>query len=877
MLIEKTNRQLVYDLTSEQRKELKTHLMQDNPKYKNAKRYSGYKNVYVPKYLEYFEEFSVSAGDGTRKKVLSVPIGVNVQEVLECNEIQFKDGRTERQVKYPKFKLELRNDQKIAEKHYLEEIKKEYPKSIIQLPTGKGKAQPLYTDILTPKGFVKMGDIKVGDYVIGSNGKKAKVLGVYPQGKKPVYEITFKDGSTTRCSDEHLWWYRTHNMKKFGTPYKVGTLNDIMRLPLKNGRSFNIFIPKNKPIEDFSSESLPLDPYALGCLIGDGCIHQLNSKKQSNCYFSNVEDDIVDKLNTCMKNLGKFVKNTYTQCQYIFKSEEGVKNSRFRKILNELGVCVKGNDKFIPEIYLKAGKKDRLKLLQGLFDTDGCVRPNGSYEFCTSSEKLAKDVMFLSRSLGYRCTLNIHDRVGNTYITNEREYTRKSKEYYVCIQTHDKIFTSKKHEYRDKKARDSHIRQEKYEDLAILDILYIGDEECQCIMVDNEDHTYICDDFIVTHNTVVGLHIAYTLKQKTLVLVHKDDLVVGWKKDIKLCFGDKVDIGLIKAKSRKVGSQITITTVQTLSRMSEEELSNYTNEFGLVIQDETHRVGATIFNIIDQFNSKYKLGLSATVKRGDGLDCVFDYFFGGIGYKHIVTKEDEDICDCEVRVLDSNFKYKPFVYKKQVFNYYDFKKEDLPTHIQFVEEMDYKKRPRISYGDLDNEAVRSPLTKVLVCKKIIEHYKQGHSIIVFFTQKEHIELYFRHLSRYIPKDKIMLYYGDSKEDNDTMMQKAENREVLVTLATLAKATEGTNVKSWEVAFLVSSMNSQKNVEQAVGRVRRRKKGKIDKAIVYDVRYSDCYTLRSHFNTRRSVYSKLKFDIIDPKRNSGSMFSRGYKN
>ena len=77
--------------------------------------------------------------------------------------------------------------------------------------------------------------------------------------------------------------------------------------------------------------------------------------------------------------------------------------------------------------------------------------------------------------------------------------------------------------------------------------------------------------------SILALHLAYALKQKVLILVHKDDLVVGWQKDIKLCFGEDIDIGLIKAKSRKVGKQITIATVQTLNRMSEEEFLSLTD------------------------------------------------------------------------------------------------------------------------------------------------------------------------------------------------------------------------------------------------------------------------------------------------------------
>lgn len=75
----------------------------------------------------------------------------------------------------------------------------------LSFPPSTGKAQPLYSKVLTPNGFVNMGDIKVGDEVISGTGNVCKVLGVYPQGIKPIYEITLRDGMKCRCSNEHLW------------------------------------------------------------------------------------------------------------------------------------------------------------------------------------------------------------------------------------------------------------------------------------------------------------------------------------------------------------------------------------------------------------------------------------------------------------------------------------------------------------------------------------------------------------------------------------------------------------------------------------------------------------------------------------------------
>lgn len=90
---------------------------------------------------------------------------------------------------------------------------------------GMGKAQPLYCNILTPTGFKKLSDLSVGDEVMGHDGKVQKVLGIYPQGIRPVYRIMTNDSAITYCDEEHIWTVRssTGNSRKAG--FKNVTLN----------------------------------------------------------------------------------------------------------------------------------------------------------------------------------------------------------------------------------------------------------------------------------------------------------------------------------------------------------------------------------------------------------------------------------------------------------------------------------------------------------------------------------------------------------------------------------------------------------------------------------------------------------------------------
>lgn len=97
---------------------------------------------------------------------------------------------------------------------------------------GTGKAQPLDSLILTPAGYVKMGDIKIGDKVIDGLGNETIVTDIFPQGIKPIYQVIFSDGASVLCSDEHLWkvqidntWYIKDTMSiknnLYNTKYNV--------------------------------------------------------------------------------------------------------------------------------------------------------------------------------------------------------------------------------------------------------------------------------------------------------------------------------------------------------------------------------------------------------------------------------------------------------------------------------------------------------------------------------------------------------------------------------------------------------------------------------------------------------------------------------
>lgn len=365
--------------------------------------------------------------------------------------------------------------------------------------SGIGKALEINTPVLTYNGFVPMKDIHVGDLVIGEDGKPYPVIGVFPQGMREGYRVTFEDGSYVDCDGEHLWKFKTFaDIRRDGTPgshWHVETLNDMMKkykFKVNGGTgTYNLAIPVAKAVEKFGNEEdLPIPPYLLGALIGDGCL------KYNPITLTNTEKDIVEKVGEELKEFGEFHHyQNYLQHNFCSNGNFGIYKTG--KAVNELGRRIKklgldccAANKFIPDIYLRASKENRLALLQGLIDTDGSVNAKGAVSFVTVSEKLAKNVQTLVWSLGCRCSLR-------------KQYREdKSDSYAIRIfAKSNELFSSEKHKKRYENRRKL-TRFHSYDYLKIIKVEKLPKPvEMQCISVASPDHTYICGDYIVTHNT----------------------------------------------------------------------------------------------------------------------------------------------------------------------------------------------------------------------------------------------------------------------------------------------------------------------------------------------------------------------------------------
>ena len=358
------------------------------------------------------------------------------------------------------------------------------------------KELPDYETLITPKGKVCISDLKIGDTVYGKDGKETFVLGVYPQGVKPIYRMTLLDGRTIDCGHEHLWEVFKKNRTK-----KIMSTKELIDFGIKtkhtrSGFNYNFYIDEVQPVQ-FSKKELPIDPYILGALVGDGgCTMGTNT-------INTIDEEIINKFKEKLPDY-EFKPESYTykgvtqNCKHtiVYRGKKQMFNKNpLNQELIKLGLKIKSYKKFIPEVYKWSSVEDRYELIRGLFDTDGSINKKGSIEFKTSSKILAEDVMWVLRSLGIKCQLGITD-VRNTKMKmpNNKSYTCNKLYYRVYVNTDKPIFnlTRKLEKLKIKKTTNR---------VGIESIEYIGEHSATCITVDNEDSLYLTKDFIPTHNT----------------------------------------------------------------------------------------------------------------------------------------------------------------------------------------------------------------------------------------------------------------------------------------------------------------------------------------------------------------------------------------
>ena len=364
----------------------------------------------------------------------------------------------------------------------------------------RGRAQPVATPVLTPDGFRPIGSLAVGDLVIGSSGEPTPVIGVYPQGEKDIYRVTAQDGASTLASGDHLWAVATRDDRRRGKPLRVLTTQEMIG-NLRANHYHRYELPLHSAPVCFPRQNVPMDPYALGLLLGDGCLTGATTPS-----FATADPELAWELQRRLPGTEvrptqgpNYQLNRVTSPGDVITLENPV----------TMAACLLGlhgtrsATKFVPELYLHNSAKVRLAVLQGLLDTDGGPVTQRDrtcrIQYTTTSPRLRDDVIFLVRSMGGIAYYRTRPALGRTPgRANGRPVYHRLDVYIIDIRLPEGV-----EPFRLTRKRDTYNAAGGGRPMRFIESIEpAGTAEAVCISVAAPDSLYTTEDFLLTHNTL---------------------------------------------------------------------------------------------------------------------------------------------------------------------------------------------------------------------------------------------------------------------------------------------------------------------------------------------------------------------------------------
>lgn len=322
--------------------------------------------------------------------------------------------------------------------------------------------------------------MQVGDELFARDGSPTKVLKRFDHTEWPFYRVEFDDGSSTLAGPEHLWAVRGRKERRRGIDgWRVMSTQDILDAGvLRSNGAAQVKqweIPTQGPAQ-FPHRETPIDPYVLGVWLGDGT--------KGVPMFSKPYPEIAEKISS---RGVRVTPNEDGDVWYL----PGVMDD-FRKI----SVFSRGShERFVPDEYKYNSIEVRRDVLEGLLDTDGECNTGGSIIYATTSKQLAEDVIWLARSLGGKAQLQ--PTVKKAWYPDpengERKYCRLCWRVTLNLPWNPFTLGHRKERYTP--------CEERYTKRWISKIEFSHYGDGHCVVVDNDEHLYQANDFIVTHNS----------------------------------------------------------------------------------------------------------------------------------------------------------------------------------------------------------------------------------------------------------------------------------------------------------------------------------------------------------------------------------------
>jgi superfamily II DNA or RNA helicase len=743
---------------------------------------------------------------------------------------------------------------------------------ILNCSTGLGKCHKIDTEILMFSGKIKLvQDIVVGDLLMGDDSTPRKVLSL-ARGKDIMYDIIPTKGEKYTVNQEHIlclrvssnpnisksninksWqvrWFENFSFKcrRFKINDKLGAIEfmktikqqkiveiavkDYVKLP----KSIKHILKGYKIAIDFDEKPLNFDPYIIGLWLGDGT---------STCSQITNQDSII--LHYLKSQLPKFSCYLQFDNGYIYNiNGDGSGKYNSNNFLNELKIQNLIGDKHIPDIYKYNSRENRLKLLAGLLDSDGSlVDDKCTFDFSQKSEKLIDDTIYLARSLGFACYKS--KQVKGCWYKN----AYKQNYYYrICISGNTSEIPTlcpRKRANQTRQIKNVLNTGIKVKQLDIDD--YYGFE------IDG-NHRYVLGDFTVTHNTFMTINVISKLKIKTIVIVNKISLMHQWHSELKR-FIPGIEVGFIQGQKNidVEDKHVVIAMLQSLARVDYPD--SLFNDIGLTVIDEIQNTPSRGFSkVLGKLSSQYTIGLSATPKRSDGCEYVFQYHIGDIIYQSKVKRKGLKPILNTITINSSEYK-------------------------EIMSQNKNTGQSQIQFTSMLTDLIQMPKRNRLILEIIKDLVlRESRKILVLSDRREHLKSLKLLLDNDLHSNFTYgLFLGQMKQSD---LERSRASQVI--LATFSAFGEGVSEKDLDTLILTtpkkfighlkkSTKNENGKLEQIVGRIFRKdhteKHPMIidlhDNFSVYKIQSNQRRTFyKSHFTTSILENNKIDLDDYDIK-------------
>jgi len=743
---------------------------------------------------------------------------------------------------------------------------------ILNCSTGLGKCHKIDTEILMFSGKIKLvQDIVVGDLLMGDDSTPRKVLSL-ARGKDIMYDIIPTKGEKYTVNQEHIlclrvssnpnisksninksWqvrWFENFSFKcrRFKINDKLGAIEfmktikqqEIVEIAVKDyvklPKSIKHILKGYKIAIDFDEKPLNFDPYIIGLWLGDGT---------STCSQITNQDSII--LHYLKSQLPKFSCYLQFDNGYIYNiNGDGSGKYNSNNFLNELKIQNLIGDKHIPDIYKYNSRENRLKLLAGLLDSDGSlVDDKCTFDFSQKSEKLIDDTIYLARSLGFACYKS--KQVKGCWYKN----AYKQNYYYrICISGNTSEIPTlcpRKRANQTRQIKNVLNTGIKVKQLDIDD--YYGFE------IDG-NHRYVLGDFTVTHNTFMTINVISKLKIKTIVIVNKISLMHQWHSELKR-FIPGIEVGFIQGQKNidVEDKHVVIAMLQSLARVDYPD--SLFNDIGLTVIDEIQNTPSRGFSkVLGKLSSQYTIGLSATPKRSDGCEYVFQYHIGDIIYQSKVKRKGLKPILNTITINSSEYK-------------------------EIMSQNKNTGQSQIQFTSMLTDLIQMPKRNRLILEIIKDLVlRESRKILVLSDRREHLKSLKLLLDNDLHSNFTYgLFLGQMKQSD---LERSRASQVI--LATFSAFGEGVSEKDLDTLILTtpkkfighlkkSTKNENGKLEQIVGRIFRKdhteKHPMIidlhDNFSVYKIQSNQRRTFyKSHFTTSILENNKIDLDDYDIK-------------